>query len=98
LLKISRMINRNTANKRINTAINTVVPQPGNTLPASEFNGLKRVPNGVTIPGSWKEEPLDWFDLAFDVPVAIFFIKNYIFFTFCNIIIFGEYFCFKLIK
>ena len=39
-------------NERMKTAIKIVVPQPGNTFPASEFKGRKRVPNGVTIPGS----------------------------------------------
>jgi hypothetical protein len=27
-----------------------VVPQPGATLPYSEFKGFKAVPNGVTLP------------------------------------------------
>jgi hypothetical protein len=47
-------------------AIKTVVPQPGATLPYSEFKGFKRVPNEVTIPVSITS------DLIFDVvPVAI---------------------------
>ena len=50
------------------TAIKTVVPQPGKTLPASEFNGRNRVPNGVWIPGSSNEELATFFD----VPVAIY--------------------------
>lgn len=49
------MINKNTANKLMKTPIRAVVPQPGNTLPASEFKGRNKVPNGVTIPESWKE-------------------------------------------
>jgi len=63
------MITKNTAKRRINTPINTVVPQPGNTLPASEFSGRNKVPSGVTIPGS--SEP-DEEAFAFEeVPVAI---------------------------
>ena len=38
------------ANKPIKTPIRTVVPQPGATLPYSEFNGFKAVPNAVTFP------------------------------------------------
>ncbi len=53
------------------TPINTVVPQPGKTLPASEFNGRNRVPSGVEIPGS-AIELSDTPDLALEVvPVAI---------------------------
>lgn len=64
------MITKNTAKRRINTPINTVVPQPGNTLPASEFSGRNKVPSGVTIPGS--NEPDDDEAFAFEeVPVAI---------------------------
>ena len=63
-------------------AIKTVVPQPGNTLPASEFNGRKRVPSGVTIPGSWKLVEL----ACFEDFVAILIKDTNIFFTFCNII------------
>jgi hypothetical protein len=50
------MISKKAAKRRINTPIRTVVPQPGNTLPASEFKGRNKVPKGVTIPGSCKEE------------------------------------------
>lgn len=51
------------------TPIKTVVPQPGNTFPDSEFNGLNNVPKGVTIPGSCASEKLDF---AFEVvPVAM---------------------------
>ena len=64
------MINKNAANKRINTAIKTVVPQPGNTLPASELSGRNKVPNGVTKPGSWKSE-FTFDGLALEVPVDI---------------------------
>ena len=53
------------------TPINTVVPQPGKTFPASEFNGRSNVPSGVEIPGS----PIELSDtpaLALEVvPVAI---------------------------
>ena len=31
------------------TPITTVVPQPGATLPYSEFNGLSNVPKAVTF-------------------------------------------------
>ena len=41
------MINRNTKNANITIAINGVVPQPGATLPYSEFNGRKMLPNLV---------------------------------------------------
>jgi hypothetical protein len=61
------MITKNTAKRRIKTPINTVVPQPGNTLPASEFSGRNKVPSGVTIPGS--NEPDEAFD--FEEVVAI---------------------------
>jgi hypothetical protein len=51
------------------TPIKTVVPHPGKTLPDSEFNGLNKVPKGVTIPGSCASEKLDF---AFEVvPVAM---------------------------
>lgn len=62
------MITKKTAKSRINTPINTVVPQPGNTLPASEFSGRNKVPSGVTIPGS--NEPDEAFAFE-EVPVAI---------------------------
>ena len=54
------------------TPIKTVVPHPGNTFPDSEFNGLNKVPKGVTIPGSWSAS--EKLDLAFGVVrVAIFY-------------------------
>ena len=43
----AEIINKKAANKTMKTPINTVVPQPGKTLPASEFSGLNKVPNGV---------------------------------------------------
>jgi hypothetical protein len=41
------MINKNTKNAAITTAIIGVVPQPGATLPYSAFNGRKSSPNLV---------------------------------------------------
>ena len=84
------MINKNTAKSTMKTPIKTVVPHPGNTFPDSEFNGLNKVPKGVTIPGSCDES--EKLDLAFEVvPVAIFYFKYIlIFFTFCHNIIIGE--------
>jgi hypothetical protein len=41
------MINKNTKNAAITTAIIGVVPQPGATLPYSEFKGRKSSPNLV---------------------------------------------------
>ena len=47
-------------------AINGVVPQPGATLPYSEFKGFNNVPKGVVRAVSTGA----FFD-TFDVPVAI---------------------------
>ena len=47
-------------------AINGAVPQPGATLPYSEFKGFNKVPKGVVIAVSTGT----FFD-TFDVPVAI---------------------------
>ena len=70
------MITKKTANNTIKTPINTVVPHPGNTFPASEFNGLNNVPNVVDIPGSFNVVA---FDFAFEVIfVAIVLFSNYI--------------------
>ncbi len=64
------------------TAINTVVPHPGKTLPDSEFNGLKRVPKGVTIPGSCKVEEVDgFFVVAIVFFLLDFFLLSVIFFN-----------------
>jgi hypothetical protein len=41
------MITKNTKNRAIKTAITGVVPQPGDTLPYSEFRGLRISPNLV---------------------------------------------------
>jgi len=49
-LKISRRITRNTANRAIKKPIKGVVPQPGDTLPYSEFSGFRTVPRFVTEP------------------------------------------------
>ena len=43
------MITKNTAKRPIKKPINGVVPQPGDTLPYSEFNGFKRLPRIVTL-------------------------------------------------
>jgi len=58
----------------MNTAIRTVVPQPGATFPYSEFNGFSAVPSAVTFP--WLAPA----DFTFDVvPVAIsYFFLNLI--------------------
>jgi len=49
-LYISSIINKNIANKPMNTPIITVVPHPGATFPYSEFKGFSIVPNTVTLP------------------------------------------------
>ena len=49
-LYISNIITRNTANKAMNSPMITVVPQPGATLPYSEFKGFNIVPKGVFFP------------------------------------------------
>jgi hypothetical protein len=41
------MITRKTKNRPIKTPITGVVPHPGDTLPYSEFSGLKISPNRV---------------------------------------------------
>jgi hypothetical protein len=46
------MITRKIANNDINTAIRGVVPQPGVTLPYSEFKGFSKIPRLVTNPPS----------------------------------------------
>ena len=43
------MITKNTAKRQPKNVINGVVPQPGATLPYSEFKGFKRVPRTVTL-------------------------------------------------
>lgn len=46
-LKISKIITKKTAKRAPNTPIKTVVPQPGATLPDSEFNGRSKVPKAI---------------------------------------------------
>ena len=48
------------------TAIRIVVPQPGATLPYSEFNGFKALPKAVTFPVLLPKAALNF------VPVAIY--------------------------
>lgn len=43
------MITKKTANRAMKTPITTVVPQPGATLPYSEFSGFNNVPKAVTF-------------------------------------------------
>lgn len=57
---------KKTAKSPIKMAINGAVPQPGATLPYSEFRGFSNVPKGVVIAVSTGA----FFD-TFDVPVAI---------------------------
>lgn len=46
-LYICNIINKNTKKSAITNPINGVVPQPGETLPYSEFKGRKNSPNLV---------------------------------------------------
>ena len=65
------MITRNTANRAMNTAINGVVPHPGDTFPYSELRGFSKLPRLVTSPLSMSF----FFVLTGTLEVAI--IKSY---------------------
>lgn len=71
------MIVRKTANNAIKIAIIFVVPQPGATLPYSEFKGFRMLPKTVTF-------PLEFDILFFEIVVILNILLTI--FTFFNAI------------